>query len=47
MYVEAMKSFGQLGKDNTESGASTFGFCNGYSLDGWFFEYSHGVRHPY
>jgi len=47
MYVEAMKAFWQLGKGDTESGALSFGFCNSYSLNGWFFEYSHGIRHPY
>jgi hypothetical protein len=45
--MEAMKALRQLGKGDTEFGALSFGFGNSYSLDGWFFEYSHGVRHPY
>jgi len=47
MYVEAMKAFWQLGKGDTESGALSFGFGNGYSLNGWFFEYCCSIRHPY
>jgi hypothetical protein len=42
--MEAMFACGQLGKGDTESGASAFGFGNGYSLDGWFFEYGHGFH---
>lgn len=47
VYMETMKALGQLGKGDTETGASAF-FCgNGISMNGGFFEDCDRIRHPY
>ena len=38
VYMESMESCGQLGKGDTKTGALSFGFGNGISMDGGFFE---------
>jgi hypothetical protein len=47
VYMETMKALGQLGKGHTKTGALSFGFGNGISMNGGFFEHSNSNRHPY
>jgi hypothetical protein len=47
VYMKTMKALGQLGKGDTETGALSFRFGNGISMDSGFFEHCDSIRHPY
>jgi hypothetical protein len=45
--METMKALGQLGKGDTKTGALSFRFGNGISMDHGFLEDCDRIRHPY